>query len=59
MTVIGVFCDQNRSKKLIIWNYLGRVASLNVLGFLPPKNQRITTEISSRSRHTHGEEMYG
>jgi hypothetical protein len=44
--------------KLIIWNHLGRAASLNVLGARPPENQRLTTKISSRGRHTHGEEMY-
>jgi len=37
---------------------LGRASSLNVLGIQPPENQRLRTEISSRGRHTHGEEMY-
>jgi hypothetical protein len=44
--------------QLMFWNHLGRAVSLNVLGIRPPENQRLTTEISSRGRHTHGEERY-
>jgi hypothetical protein len=42
----------------IVWNHLGWAVCLNALGIRPPENQRLTTEISSRGRHTHGEETY-
>jgi hypothetical protein len=52
----SIFGDNSRV--LIFWKHLGREVSFNVLGIWPLGNKRLTTEISSRGRHTHGEEMY-
>jgi hypothetical protein len=44
--------------QLMLWNHLGRAASLNALGIRPSEDQRLAVVISSRGRNTLDEEMY-